>query len=433
MQLPFHACLRICLLCIALLATGCISNKTFLQKRVFKKNGTFTVGGTYQAGGVKPPLILKAEQITNAVVATETNGATLVSYASDLQPQAAFLAPLIEQAFAHSEALLGMNLLMRPHIYLLRIPNEQRVIEFSLSVPATNKNLPWLLVLTNVPPEINGSVAPAPKALWTDFRHLPVQLFIMAHESCETHLIDPREFLVMGDIEAKHGFVHFTLKYHTRWFRDGLANYAGYKVTEFLRHQLPQDEQIEPDPLGGQRQPPMRFVQDSMQPFSDLAKIKDKVFDWNQNSKADNYDAATGLFLLIEERKGPEAIAAILRKLPELKLPDGKALLALVQEQTGLKLLSLARNFTFPDLGFTTDSKALRPLELKAIAPGSWADQANLHSGDVLLAANAIPIAGRTDLELQLLNALDQHQALSLTYLRNGQRCSTESLPLEPR
>jgi len=58
-------------------------------------------------------------------------------------------------------------------------------------------------------------------------RKLPYQVFLIVHETCELHLIDPEQFLVMPDFDASKCFLHFNFKYHTRWFRDGLASYAG--------------------------------------------------------------------------------------------------------------------------------------------------------------------------------------------------------------
>ncbi len=88
---------------VAVLATGCIANKNFWLKTLNPKSGTYTVGGEYQKDGLKPPLVLTSEQITNHIVGTETNGATRVSYGTDLQPQAARRASTVAQTVRQTE------------------------------------------------------------------------------------------------------------------------------------------------------------------------------------------------------------------------------------------------------------------------------------------------------------------------------------------
>jgi len=248
-----------------------------------------------------------------------------------------------------------------------------------------------------------------------------MQIFLITHELFEMHLINPKELLVMGDFSGNVSFIRFTLKYHTRWFRDGLANYFAYQANRSFRRQAAKAN-LKPGTL--------QFIENPKQPLSELAKVKDKVFDWNQNSSTDYYDAATGLFFLIEQRHGPEAITAIINELPKVKFPDGKALLKMIRQITGTDLRQQARTFQFPELGLETQLDTEGRCEIQNVAPNSWAAKANLQRGDLLLEANTSPLGSRTDLEMQVLKALEDGNRLSLIFSRNGERHVTEPLPL---
>ena len=397
------------------LTSGCIRSKAFWQ-RTMKESGTITIGGEYHSQGLKPPLVLTADQITNSVVGTETNRSTRVSSGADLQPHAKLVARFFAQALTETEHFLDASL-PAPHVYLLRLPGERRTIQFSMTLPEANQTMPWLMLLTNAPSPTLTPPAPDSETLWADLQGLPFQIFLLTHEACEMHLIKPSNFLVMGDVTGQKGFFKFTLEHHTRWFRDGLANFCALKRSQSFRRQL-LEAGIKPEA--------MRFAENSMQPFSELARAKDKLFGWDQDSKADYYEAATALFLLIEQRAGPEAISAIVRALPNIKFPDGNALLRMITQKTGLDLRLIARTFEFPDLGLETQLNSIGQIEIANVAPNSWAARAKLLKGDVVLEANSRMITGLLDFEMEILKTLDAHQTLSLTFLRNGTRHITE-------
>ncbi len=405
---------------LSVLVSGCISGKTFWQKNISNRAAKFTISGEFHKEGRKPPLVLGEEQITNSVVGTETNGALRVSYGKDLQPEAALMAGTLAPVLAETERIIAAPLPARLHVYLLRMPGEDRVIGFNMSLLLKERIMPWVIVLTNAPAGKESVSSSAPDELWAGLEEFPAQLFVMAHELSEMHLIDPQALLVMPDINASKGFIHIHLKYHTRWFRDGFANYAAYKTSEYFRHQLAQ---------AGSKPAGLRFVETSMQPFLKLARVKNKVFDWNQNSKKElddeDYDAAMALFLLIEQRKGPEAISDILRELPKIKLPDGKNLLKVVRQKTGLDLNKLAREFEFPDLGLEMRADSQGRLKIENVASDSWGARANLLKGDELIEANGSPIGSLLDYELQVLKALGQDQKLALKVSRSGQSYTT--------
>jgi hypothetical protein len=253
---------------------------------------------------------------------------------------------------------------------------------------------------------------------------LPFHIFLLAHETCEMRLINPKDLLVMADMVGRQGIFKITLKHHTRWFRDGLANFCALKASEGFRRQL-EEEGAEPGAV--------KFGGSGMRPFTELARVRGKVFDWNQSSDEDYYSAATALFLLIEQYAGEDAIAAIIHELPNVKFPDGNALIQLIEQKSGLDLEFIARTFEFPDLGMELKTSSTGENEIKSIAPESWAIRANLIEGDVVVAANGVRITDFTSIELEILKAFSAGEPLSLTFRRDGMEKSTGPIALPAR
>ena len=408
-----------CALCLA--GAGCINNTAFWQKQINGKGGaSLEVGGEFQRSGEKPPVVLGEHEITNAIVGVETNGMTRVSYGKDLRAHAVLVAGAVELAMQDAEAAFGMPLPLRPHIHLVRLPEEKRVIQWSM--PGREEGtLPWLMAITNTIQSSEAVAAYEEREVWEELRDAPLQISVMVHEACETHLINPRELLVMPDFHAQYGFLGWHFKYRTRWFRDGLANYVGYKASEAFRRHLEEE---------GIKVEGMRFAQSSARPFTELARVRGRLFDWAQNSKEDYYAAATGLFFLLEHYKGAECIPAIVRKLPEVEFPDGEALQELVQAETGLDVRELVRRFEFPDLGMETVRLEKGGWEIRKVSAGGWAERAKLVEGDSLIEMNDEPLRESADLEIKILKAFERDEQVWFTYVRDGNQGRTEALAL---
>jgi PDZ domain len=405
--------------------SGCLPGKAFWQKHMsFSESDKFTMNSEWHKEGAKPPLEITEQQITNSMIGTATNGATRVSYGTNLQAHAAIVAQHFEQALADTEHLLDTPIPLRPHIYLMRLPDERRVVRSTIVVPAKERTVPWVFVITNAPPAVNLPTNQAAELIWADLQEFPLFLFVLTHECREFGLIYP-ELLVLPDLDAAKGFLHFHLKYHTRWFRDGFANYTGYQASQSFRRNLTR---------AGLNAAQLRFCEDSLRPFTKLAKIRDQVFDWNQKSETgeddDDYEAAMALFLLIEQRKGTAAITEIVRALPGLKSPNGEGLLRMVSQKTGIDLLRLAKDFQFPDLGLNASVDDHGNLTVGAVAAGSWAERAGLARGDLLIELNGKPLQGTTSLELQILNACSGRESITFRFLRNEQSYYTQKLPV---
>jgi hypothetical protein len=416
------------LCCLAVvLMSGCVTSKGFWQKHMkLADNEKINMSSEWRKEGEKPPLVLTDAEITNAMTGTVTNGGTRVSYGTNLHSQAVFIAKSLEQAFTDTESTLKIPLPLRSHVYLLRLAGERRVIRASMSAPYGERHIPLVFVLTNsVPAECPGTNSP-PEALWTDLHEFPLFLFLLTHECREFGLMFP-ELLVMPDISASKGLVHVNLKYHTRWFRDGFANYTAYKASQSFRRSLA-DSSVKTSSL--------TFCEDSLQPFSKLAKMREKVFDWNQNSKegedGDDYEAAMALFLLLEEQKGVAGITTMFNELPNVKSGSGRALVKMIREKTGVDLIKLAREVQFPDLGLETEPKE-GGLEVQKLATDGWAARTGLMKGDIIVEANGRAISGRLEFEREVLKAFSAEQKLGLTVVRESQRLKVAALDLPGR
>ena len=409
--LKFFLCVLLCLFW-----SGCFNSKSFWQKKMANiKNPT--IGGELQLKGLRPPVVFAEHNITNAVVGALTNQSIRVAYGPGLQEQAACVARAAEQALLVAEQTIAQPLPLRPHFYLLRLPDEQRFIRFKFPIHEPDRTLPWFLPITNAPALVPDSGLPHPTALWSDLRHLPFHIFVMVHEICEIYLMHPPKLLAMPDVLIQKGFLSYHFRYRTRWFRDGLANFVGLKASEAFRRQLIADG-IEPGP--------MHFTANSMRPLFELSKVRADVFLWAQSSTRDYYPAATALFLLLEERHGSTVVADIVHELPSVEFPNGKALQRLVLEKTGTDLRQLARNFKFPDIGFETTTHPTGQLEIRTISTGGWAEAAHLRQGDLVSTINGAPVISMIDLEFQIFRALQRAEKVNLGFMREGQPISAE-------
>jgi hypothetical protein len=154
-----------------------------------------------------------------------------------------------------------------------------------------------------------------------------------------------------------------------------------------------------------------------------------------------NYNAALGLFLLIADTHGEQAIRDIMGELGGRQAVDGSDLIAITNRVLGGDVKRLARDFTFPkidvELEPMTPALALnRGLELReglvvvSMPEKSAARRAGLRSKDVITAVGSMPVGGPLDFELGLFKARRQ-ASVPLTVQRVGAGTLTLELPLK--
>ena len=152
---------------------------------------------------------------------------------------------------------------------------------------------------------------------------------------------------------------------YTRWFRDGFANYAGY-----LAHKVT----VEDSSFNRGHIPPA-VIEWGMhsRPFSRLSEIRTDLFTWTQYTPdhpdfpkvlhapnlprilVDYYDAALGLFLVIEDKFGTDGIKKVILGIDPQKPIDGPGLIKLFNETLNTDIEQLVKNFHFPKTGLYTE------------------------------------------------------------------------------
>jgi len=211
-----------------------------------------------------------------------------------------------------------------------------------------------------------------------------------AHEMTEGTMVMPRENGPAFLMDACAGI--FAWNFNTRWFREGLSNYAALVVTKELTGK---------DNLrkGGMARP-----------FSSLALARHALLRWSQCHGAGSfrgmdsprlYSAALGLILEIEHYAGKGKIAQMVKSFPEGGAVNGADIEQNLSESLGFKLRDFVRNYRFPFIGVALarrwpDKEAL---EIRIIEQESPAQKAGLKAGDTLLEINGTSIANLWQLE----------------------------------
>ncbi|MBN1361324.1 MAG: PDZ domain-containing protein [Sedimentisphaerales bacterium] len=322
-------------------------------------------------------------------------------------------------------------------------------VEQRLGLTITTRSTIPLLRFDEIPQNFDISLKGEPN-------EFPLPLFVQAgDESCRSILAQNRSYpylfvhelvetslacsetggRVLPDMGWSFLGLHAHVDNHTRWFREGLANYAGYIAHEIARQDLADAKDA---PAG-------RALVHS-HPFSALDDIGVKLFSWSQYSRArnqeDHYNAALGLFLLIADEYGEQAIREIMAEIAKRKIVDGRDLLEIAKQATGTDLKQLAAAFRFPQTGLKLDdltaatalNKGLdvrRGLLVEALEPNGLADQAGLEPNDVIVAIDDNAVADELDYELALFKARAR-PSVSLSLWRAGTGTLAIDLPLWP-
>ncbi len=258
--------------------------------------------------------------------------------------------------------------------------------------------------------------------------------YLLVHEVVETSLIGKAGGAVLPDLAWGGPGLRINLNNYTRWFRDGLANYAGFIAYETIITEIPTDKRLS--------------QQDTLvhtEPFSSLALVGDKLFSWPQSSKMDMerayYNAALGLFLLIADTHGEQAIRDILHEIVQRRAVNGRDLIEIANRVLHADVRQLARDFEFPQMGAEVEQMTLalalnqgvRPhagLFVKGVLPSGLGKQAGLKEKDVIIAVGGTPVANRLDFELGLFK-LRKNKAVPLVVQRVDAGTLTLNLQLQ--
>jgi hypothetical protein len=353
---------------------------------------------------------------------TRDADSTLVRYPWGMADQAQCIADTTAELLRQVEQHTGVTISTRSTLYLLRF--DHRPQDFDILLAAEPNELPLPLFFT-VGEE-------SCEAILAHSRSFP---YLLVHELVETSLAGGANGArVLPDLAWGLPGLKVHVNNYTRWFRDGLANYAGYVAYEIFARQLSSDQRLA-----------YRDALVHTNPFSSLAEVKDRLFAWPQSAGTEserlNYNAALGLFLLIVDTHGEQALRGIMHEIAGREAVDGSDLIAATSRVLGSDVRRLARDFTFPQVAVELErmSPALalnRSVELReglfvvSLPDKSAARRAGLRPKDVITAVGSVQVGSPLDFELGLFKARRQ-ASVPLTVQRVGAGTLTLELPLK--
>jgi hypothetical protein len=319
---------------------------------------------------------------------------TVVRYQGGLGAQAQCIADVTDKLLGEVEQRIGMAITTRTTAYLLRF--DQRPENFDILLKTEPNEFPLPLFVRA------GEESCA--AILAQNHGYP---YLLVHELVETSLAAGGSDLnVLPDLAWGAFGLNLQLNNRTRWFRDGLANYAGYVAHEIFSEQIPAEQRLH-----------HRQALIHVSPFSSLEQVGGRLFSWpqtsNVESERENYNAALGLFLVIADNFGEQAIRDIMAEVAKGRAVDGRDLIDITDRVIGVDVKRLAEDFEFRKIGAEVQrmSPALaanRGVELReglfvqAAQDDSVAKRAGLQEKDVITAVGSTPVANQLDFELGL-------------------------------
>ncbi|MDI6448498.1 PDZ domain-containing protein [Anaerobaca lacustris] len=319
-----------------------------------------------------------------------------VRYQRGMQGQAECVADVTTRLIEQVELRVGMTITTSTTIDLLRFDEPPQNFDIQLTVEPNEFPLP---LFVRAGDESCTSIL-------AQNRSYP---YVLMHELVETSLAARAGGRVLPDVGYGWFGLGGSVNNYTRWFRDGLANYAGYLACEILSDEMD-------CPECPTRVAPLLHTS----PLSRLATVRTRLFSWSQSSPSEHerehYNAALGLFLLIEDRFGQQTIRDILADVATRETVDGRDLRAIASQVIGTDVKQFVADFEFPMIGgvLTPVTRALAAnkglnvaegLLLEFVEPDGPADRAGLRPDDVIVAAASAPVADTIDFELALLRA----------------------------
>lgn len=403
---------------ILVLSGGCRSLNKDLVIRVLPKALARQSQGSWVASG-KYVLTDSNLRKTTFEGTVETEDANVI-YQFGLKEQARQIANQINDLTSHIESSTGLKICYATRVYLLRqerIPenyeirfeSEPGIFTMPLFVSAGDESCQAIVLRNLGYPEL------------------------LAHEIVEMSLIFHKPpGVVLPDVEGELLFLKPKMLNYTRWFREGFAEYVAVLAKQMLLSEQ-SDEYSN-----------VNLVVLSS-PFSSLSRVGEKLFKWHQYSSPvinnEYYDAALGLFLLIADRFGTDALKDIITQMNELDYLDGPDLINSVNKALNMDVEELVTNFHFPDIelslspltkatALNEDLNVKQGLYISAVEPNSLADRAGIKNKDVILKLDDEPVRNNLEFERTLLKLLDR-RTVDITIWRKDEGRMVIELPLK--
>ncbi|HNS22315.1 MAG TPA: PDZ domain-containing protein [Sedimentisphaerales bacterium] len=345
----------------------------------------------------------------------------VVRYQRGLGPQAQCVAQRMADLLERVRERTGIAICTRATVYLLRFDQRPQNYDITLSVEPNEFPIP---LFVRVGDESCDAII-AQNAIYP---------YLTVHELTEISLVGPCGGRVLPDLSWGTLGVDFHVNNYTRWFRDGLANYAGYVAYDIVSDEIPSEQRLH-----------YRQTLLHTSPFTSLAKVGEDLFSWPQSpatrQERTYYSAALGLFLLIADTYGEQAIRYIVAEVGQCETVDGRDLIEIVNRVLGTDVRRLAEDCEFPSLGLElermTPALALnRGVDLhegvfvQAVHKSHAAEKAGLREKDVIVAVGSMPVTNLLDFELGVFRSRKQPFA-SVVIHRQEVGALTVDLPLE--
>ena len=257
------------------------------------------------------------------------------------------------------------------------------------------------------------------------------------HEIVEFSILDSGTApVLLNDIRRKTGQGGWKEEYHyTRWFREGFADYAGFLAHQVTIASLRFDEDTYSLKV---RQRDLDRI-----PFSGLDRVGKDLFTWHQYTNhptraesirshkcGEYYSAAFGLFLVIEDRFGRDAIKSIMLEVNQMERANGSDLMELTNRVSNTDVVKLVEGFRFPRTGLSMarprahtervyPESGLEGICVISVEPDSAAARAGVRERDLLVGVSGKPVATNLYFELALYELMDE-PSVTISLWRKG-------------
>ena len=285
-------------------------------------------------------------------------GDITVHYPHGMSSQAKLIGTAFEEARAEIKDRTGITWAFSLDLYLVPVTDTSQGFRLQFSLRGRKLSLPILVQPGREPfilPDWSGGIA---------------------HEITEASMLASlsRRDLVLGD----YCWGGFALVNETRWFRDGVSDFAWDITNERL--------------FGDRYQPPAWIYQE-------LAKTREGLLDWSNCDDGSGYASAHALIIQLNDRFGPDVIARILLAASHERYINGGMLNRAVRKVTGQDLRQFLRDYritwlgvdlvdTDPVPGYPSLVKEGNQVRVSRVYPRTPAYFWKLRPGDVILAVD---------------------------------------------
>jgi len=368
------------------------------------------------------PRCIKEKGLVGSLEIADVN----VAYQRGLQAQANCVAEHFNRLLDQVERKTGFRISCGANFYLFRVDQIPQNVDVQFKADVNEIGFPLFVKAQD------GSC----QTIFAQNAFYPI---LIVHELAEFSLILPKESgNVLPDAQWRLFLLPINVRKYTRWFREGFADYAGYIAWQTASR----DSNLPLLSTLGSEGYTIPWLREH--PFSSLSNVGKKLFSWHQYSDTkldrDYYSAALGLFLLIEQRFGQDAVSRIMSNVSKQKYLDGADLTKVVNETLNTNIVQLADDFHFPRTGLKLTP--LTPASIKnegvdvqqgllvtSVDPNSPADTAGIKNKDVILQAAGKKVGNNLDFELAVFEVMDQ-EAADLALWRKDKGEFIVTLPL---